>query len=180
MLKYFEIKRVGDLWVPADPRVEDLARFQHDEVSSFGQIRAYLFVPVEAAFPGEYALDWPVPQLRADAFVRVDAASDALILNGFSFEGTTFSLTIEAQIRYATMMMLADALPYPLGINSLDDNVCLQLQNGDHTRLFCMTALGYVKGVIDSGTVQKDVVRAMETAAELAAYQDPRAQASPG
>lgn len=179
MAKYFEIVRVGDFWMPADPPARDLARFQQDEVSSFEQIRAYLHVPVETAFPGIYHLDWPVPKLRADAFVRIDATSDELFARGFLFEGIVFSITVEAQIRYATMLMLADALPYPLGINSLDDNDCLYLQNGDHTRGFCMTAMGFVKGVVDSGTVQKDFVRAMETAEELVGYQDPRAQSSP-
>ena len=173
-MKRFEVKRVGDFWVPAEPQLENLARFRHDDVSSFDQIRAYLWVAVEAAYPGVYALDWPMPQLRAEAFTKIDARSDALIGAGFVFEGLVFSLTTEAQIRYATMMMLADMMPYPLGINSLDDNGIVQLQSPDHTRAFCLTAMAYVKGAVDSGTVEKDRVRGAETIEALMTFEDAR------
>jgi hypothetical protein len=173
-MKYFDIKRVGNLWVPADPEVEDLARFVQDDQSTMTQIRYYLFAGVEEKMPGIYALDWPIPELRSTAFSRIEQRSGELIQAGFSFEQVIFSLTQEAQIRYTTMMMLADMLPYPLGINSLDDSYCLYLQNGDHTRMFCMAALSYVKLIVDSGTIQKDRVRAMDSADELVRYTDPR------
>jgi hypothetical protein len=140
---------------------------------TLAEIRQCLFAAIEAAHPGEYTLDFDADYARDDAFKRIDRRSDELIQAGFSFEGSVFSLSVEAQVRFTAMLMLADALPYPLAINSLDDRSAVSLVSGDHTRAFCMAALGHVKGVVDTGSAQKELVRGMgET--ELLAYVDPR------
>lgn len=174
-LKPFEIrKRPDGFWVAADPAAEPHARFMQDDESTLSQIRYYLFARVDEAMPGVYALDWEINQVRQEAFARIDARSDALIAAGFRFQDVVFSLSNEAQIRYATMMMMADHLGYPLSINSLDDKNKVELVSADHTRAFCIAALNHVRGVVDSGTVQKDHVRTLMTADELAQYVDPR------
>jgi hypothetical protein len=114
-----------------------------------------------------------VQRLRARAFAQVDQRSDQLIAAGFDYGGIRFSASLEAQIRYTNMMVLADTLA-PLDCNSLDDSTYLTLPTPDDLRNFCMVALGHVKGIVDSGSAQKEVVRALETAEELTAFVDPR------
>jgi hypothetical protein len=175
MLKAFEIKKRSDgFWVPADAGIEHVARFMQDDVSTLTQIRYYLFAAVNAAVPGVYSLDWELSQLRTDAFARIDQRSDELIIAGFRFQDVVFSLSNEAQTRYITMMVTADYLSYPLDINSLDDNSKVTLVSADHTRQFCLTALVHVKGVVDSGTLQKDFIRATDDRDVIALFVDPR------
>lgn len=171
----FRIKQRGDLrWVPEAPELADVAYFSDDGVSPPDAIRESLFVAVNNLYPGVYTLELDLVSERDLAFRRIDQRSDELIEAGFPFEGSVFSLSVEAQVRFSTMLMLADALPYPLTINSLDDRSAVDLLNGDHTRAFCMSALGHVKGVVDSGSVQKGLVRDMTDAQAISDYQDPR------
>jgi len=172
----FRIRKIVELnrWVPDFPGLGDKAYYADDGTVPYDAIRVSLFEAIDGLYPDTYSLEYDISDLRDEAFLRIDARSDELIKAGFAFEGSVFSLSVEAQVRYTTMLMLADALPYPLAINSLDDRSAVELQSGDHTRAFCMTALGHVKGVVDSGSVQKALVREMTDVAELVAYQDPR------
>lgn len=117
--------------------------------------------------------DEALARLRADAFSRIDRRSDQLIAAGFDFAGVRFSLSNEAQIRYTNMMMLADKLA-PMDINSLDDTVAITLDSAQMVQGFCLTALSYVKGVVDSGTIEKNRARAMTGYEELTNFVDSR------
>ncbi len=112
--------------------------------------------------------------LRADAFRQIDQHSDLLIKGGFFYQDIRFSATLEAQIRYNAMLVLADTLTYPLDINSLDDRDMVSLQSADETRQFVGAALAHVKGVVDSGTREKERVRAMDDYEELETFTDSR------
>lgn len=170
----FRIKLDQGRWVPEAPGLADQCYFNDDGVTSREVVRESMFSAINNLFPGQYTLDYDVVFERDDAFRRIDRRSDDMIESGFPFDGATFSLSVEAQVRYATMMMLADKLTYPLTINSLDDRSSVDLQSGDHTRAFCLSAMGYVKNVVDSGSAQKAVVRELTDVNELVAYQDPR------
>lgn len=114
-----------------------------------------------------------IPDLRQQAFSKIDQRSKALIAVGFDYAGIRFSASLEAQIRFTNMMMLADNLA-PLSVNSLDDTAALSLELPDDVRNFCMTALSHVKRHVDDGGAQKKLVRDMTTAEEILAYTDPR------
>lgn len=134
-------------------------------------------LPAEGPPP---VFEFPPPDieaLRLDVIKQVDIVSTALIRRGFEFEGIIFSMTNEAQIRYLGMQADADFLPYPLPINSKDDSTFLVLYSAEHTLNFCRGAKLHVMSVVGTGTLQKQAVRSMQTAAELSAYHDPRAEA---
>lgn len=172
----FRIKKLDDgRWVPDFDGLETSAYFSdNDNGTPEEPIRESLFAAIDELFPGQYTLERDVAYERDEAFRRIDRRSDALIQEGFPFEGSVFSLTVEAQVRFTNMLMLADVLPYPLTINSLDDRSAVDLQSAAHTQAFCMTALGFVKSVVDSGSVQKNIVREMTDVNEMVAYSDPR------
>lgn len=172
----FHIQVRGDRYVPAHHGYEHIVSHGINDGESMEDIRRQMFdvINAEDMHPGVFHFDKSLQELRDEAFSRIDARSDGLIASGFPFEGSVFSLSVEAQVRYSTMLMLAAALPYPLTINSLDDRTSVDLLSEQHTQAFCMTAMGYVKGVVDSGSVQKSLVREMTDTAELTVYQDPR------
>jgi hypothetical protein len=173
----FKIKKVvlaqETHWVPDWPGLEDRA-YAMDGAMSYEDTRNYLFGQVDQMFPGAFTLEYSIEEARANAFVKIDKRSDEYFAAGFEFQDIRFSLTLEAQTRMTAMMMLADKFEYPMGINSLDDNSILQLQNGDHTRGWCGTALYTVKQIVDSGTQQKDYIRNTQDVVAILNYEDPR------
>ncbi len=161
---YRQDDKHGELVIPFEvTRVENRAPKNQSETA----------MPV---VPGFY--EPPPPEdleaLRQDAFAKIDARSQELIKAGFTYRDVVFSASLEAQARYNGMMTFVDALTYPLGINSLDDTVNLNLIDQDDVRGFCLTALGHIKAVVDSGSTQKQRVRDMTEPAQLREYQDPR------
>jgi len=115
-----------------------------------------------------------IPELRQQAFGKIDQCSRALIAVGFDYAGIRFSASLEAQVRFTNMMMLADMLA-PIDVNSLDDTAVLTLELPDDLRSFCTTALFHIKKQVDDGGAQKKLVREMTTAEEILAFEDPRA-----
>ncbi len=112
--------------------------------------------------------------LRMQAFIKIDARSDALIAAGFEYKGIVYSCSLEAQIRMNAMLMLAANFTYPMEINALDDLTKGILENPQDTQAWCLTALGHIKAVVDSGTVEKDKIRGATDIAYLANFEDPR------
>lgn len=174
----FKIKKVTVLqevhWVPDWPGLENKAFVLDSADMTFEQKRGYLFSLIDQEYPGEFTLDYSMEDAKAQAFVKIDKRSDEYFSAGFEFEGMRFSLTLEAQTRMTAMMMLADQFQYPIGINSLDDLSILYLQNAQHTQAWCGTALYTVKGIVDSGTQQKDFIRAQTDVQTVLNYNDPR------
>ena len=172
----FQIKQISaDTWVPDHPELADEGRFTQswDFQISESQIRECLFIAISQRHPGEYTLEYDLKELQKRTFAKIDARSDALIANGFTFQDVLFSCSVEAQARYNAMMLLADELA-PLDINSLDDTAKIRLETGNDVRAFCLAALNHVKTVVDSGTQVKDTVRAAETVEILLEFKDPR------
>ena len=168
----FKIKKdVNGMWVPDHPNLDICAHA--DDGTDREELRKNLFIPIEEKYPGEYTLEYDLEDLRGEVLSKIDIRSDAL-LEGFQYEGITFSLSPKAQIRYEYMDRKADGLTYPLYINSLDDRDMLELQDAEQTREFCHASVMHVLGVVGSGTVQKAFVRDIETIEGLLAYEDPR------
>lgn len=112
--------------------------------------------------------------LRMQAFAKVDARSDALIAAGFEFGGLVYSCSLEAQIRMNAMLMLAADFTYPMEINALDDRSKGFLNSPQETQAWCLTALGHIKNVVDTGTVEKDKIRNSSNVAFIANFEDSR------
>jgi hypothetical protein len=117
--------------------------------------------------------------LQMEAFKQIDIRSDQLISAGFLYNNVIYSCSVEAQIRYSTMMMLADKFTYPLEINSLNDRDKGTITNADEMYAFCLSALAHVRTVVDSGTVQKDIIRGATEVQTILNYVDPRQPPEP-
>lgn len=113
---------------------------------------------------------------KNERVLEVDAKTDAMIAAGFAYRSVTFSLTLEAQCQLLAVFAFRDtgALSYPIRWNSLDDTDQIDIIDAADLTQFCMTALGTVRSILDTGTVLKDQIRAATTVAEVDAIVDNR------
>lgn len=172
----FRVRRKTDsIWTADHPELAGYNLEYFHPAATPQMAREALFPLIEEQQPGDYTLDMSLEDARAEAFAQIDERTTALINAGFVFEGIVFSCSVKAQVRYSTMLMMAGTLPYPLAINSLDDQESLDLVDANHTTGFCLAALNHVKGSVDSGTTQKNAVRAMTEVSDVLGFTDPRA-----
>ena len=110
---------------------------------------------------------------------EIDQHTRQLISKGFEFPPASsmiFSLSSNAQ----TSLIAADGarndpeFNYPVNWNTIDDGQVFQIPNAVTLHAFYLTALGTVRGWLDSGTAIKDQIRAATTPAEVAAVPDNR------
>jgi hypothetical protein len=172
MPELFRIKVAGQMYAAAHEGFEDVIHSINDE--PFESIREQMFAVVEQRAPGRFRYERTFDELKEIAFSKIDARSDEYFQTGFEFEGVIFSLSLEAQARMIAMMMLAESFTYPMAINSLDDNTSFSLENANHTRAWCGTAMGTVKAIVDAGWAQKELIRQATDAELVRAYEDPR------
>jgi hypothetical protein len=106
----------------------------------------------------------------------IDKKTSELIGNGFVYDSTVFSLSLESQTKLAGSHQVKDEpeFTYPVKWNSKDDKNTKSLANSSEMRAFYLTALGTVRVHLDSGTTLKDQVRAATTVAEVDAIVDDR------
>jgi hypothetical protein len=169
----FRVRRRADgVWTADHKELDRFYMEYHGD--TYQDARQALFPIIEEQLPGEYTLDMPLDDAKKLAFEQIDARTTALIDAGFVFEDVRFSCSVKAQVRYSTMLLVANTLAYPLPINSLDDLEVLELQDSTHTTGFCIAALNHVRAAIDSGTAQKDTVRAMTDVETVLDHVDPR------
>ena len=174
MLKTFEIIYVEDrnVWAGIDREIQMMAYYP-DDGSPREEIRRKLFDTIDAQFPGMYKFEYDIEEVRGEVLAKIDHRSDEMLL-GFEYEGIIFSISPKAQIRYEILDRKSNEFNYPIRINSLDDRDSITINNSAETRAFCSAAQYHVMAVVESGTQQKDIIRAMTTVEELQAYTDPR------
>lgn len=110
---------------------------------------------------------------EAKAFIKkkIDARTEELILNGFSFGGQVFSLSFTAQINWSNIPNLPESL-FPLPMLDKDGNnyslACANRMN------FYLTAVGTKNALIQSGNALKTQVNELGTIEEILNFVDPR------
>lgn len=171
-------QRADGSWIADHPELlaEEVVTYPDPQAPTpmtLEQIREALLSVLDVSHPGEYSLDVDLPYYRGQAFEKINARTAELIALGFSFAGAVFSLSLEAQVRYTAMLLLAAQIG-PLTINSLDDEATANLATPEDVQLFCGGALSRVRELIDSGTTQKDWARAQNDWTALVQYTDPR------
>jgi len=113
---------------------------------------------------------------KTEKIAEIDARTDTLISQGFTFGGMVFSLSLEGQLRVEGMDRLRfdPACSYPISWNTKDDLEHTELADAAQLHAFFMTAVGTLRYRVDSGTALKNAVRSATTLAEIDAVIDTR------
>lgn len=118
-----------------------------------------------------------IENIRLLTIQDIDAKTDALILNGASFDGHLFSLTNEAQMNWNSLftLMMAGTIPVTADyeISTLDDGTPYTLAPSAREGFFG-TIFHTVANYIQGGRNLKVQVSAMSSADEIEAFVDPR------
>ncbi len=112
--------------------------------------------------------------IKMAAYRSIDRRTDALILKGFPYRKTFFSLSNESQQRMLTMLMVSDSISYPVHVNSVDDSGKIELRSPEEARSFVSHGLMAIRHYVDSGTVLKDKVRQAKAIEDVASVLDDR------
>ena len=111
---------------------------------------------------------------KAEKIRLVDARTDELIDDGFSYDGQMFSLSEQAQLKLLGAFSGAAMLSYPVEWNNIDDTGTIQLADVAEVETFYSTAMATVEGYLASGTALKNQINAATTIAGVDAITDPR------
>lgn len=96
-------------------------------------------------------------QFKNYRYQQVDEKTGSLIGAGFSFDGRTFSMSLNAQINWSNFPNLPDGL-FPLNIMDITENVyVLALANKIN---FYLSALNYKNAQLQSGSILKGQIKA--------------------
>ena len=110
---------------------------------------------------------------EAKVFVKkkIDARTEELILNGFSFGGQVFSLSFTAQINWSNIPNLPESFfPLPM-LDKNGNNYSLSYANRMN---FYLTAVGAKNAPIQSGNALYNQVNELESIEEILNFVDPR------
>jgi len=103
----------------------------------------------------------------------IDAKTDELILNGFTYDSTVFSLSLAAQSTWTGMFSAQAYLTYPMAVSTLS-SASYSLADATAVTNFYLTGVGTIEAVLGSGRSLKVAVNACTTIAEVNAIVDPR------
>lgn len=100
-------------------------------------------------------------QLR---YQQIDKKDEALIKQGFTHNGQVFSLSNNAQKTWLMLHQMRTFLTYPFTKTVLDDSLPpYTIADQVELETMALTILGAVNGIISSGDVLKDSIRAAAT-----------------
>lgn len=112
-------------------------------------------------------------ELKNIRYVEIDMTTGMLIDQGFTFDGSTFSLSISAQVNWSNLPSLPDSI-FPLNISTKDENTyILTLANKMN---FYYTAVNGKNGPLQSGNLLKAQIYACTDEACVNAVIDNRYQ----
>ena len=107
-------------------------------------------------------------------FVAIDARTDQLISEGFTYSAKQFSITLSAQNKIMGSHQIRAGLAYPLSWNTIDDGDSYDIVDGADLEAFYLAAFAELRGHLDSGTALKASVRAAADVAAVDAVVDGR------
>jgi hypothetical protein len=93
-----------------------------------------------------------------------DKKTEQLIYSGFTFDGSLFSLSINAQINWSNLLNIPQAM-FPLNLSTKDDNI--YVLNFNNVQNFYFTALGKKSEYLQSGNDVKKRINECLTFEEL-------------
>jgi hypothetical protein len=93
-----------------------------------------------------------------------DKKTEDLILSGFTFDGSLFSLSINAQINWSNLLNIPQQM-FPLNLSTKDDNI--YVLNFNNVQSFYFTALGKKSEYLQSGNDVKKRINESLTIQEL-------------
>ncbi len=107
---------------------------------------------------------------------KINDKTDFLISQGFSFQGMTFSISLDARNIILGIYVGRDkpGFAYPVRYNSKSGESVLALEDPATVEEFYLTAVSTFRLLMDSGTELKDQVRSARTVAEVDAIIDAR------
>lgn len=108
---------------------------------------------------------------KEDKYSYVDKNTVDLISAGFPFDGLKFSMSITAQINWSNLLNLPDAM-FPINVMSIDEQVYV-LTLAEKIN-FYYTALNFKNGYLQSGSVLKGQIKAMNNIVDVENFVDPR------
>lgn len=103
----------------------------------------------------------------------IDARSQAIIGEGFTFDGQRFGLSPEDQQHLTGLFAFQAGLTFPIDLTTLDDTAYV-VADAAALQNLCGAALGTVKAAIDSGRTLKIAVNDAADAAAVDAVVDNR------
>ena len=101
---------------------------------------------------------------------KIDADTDAKILNDFKIEGVGFKLSLENQMNYKAEHELRDTLTYPHKVKSIDGYH--QFQDATEYHHFYLSAVAFIRSTIEAGWDAKDALEGMTTEELIDLYKD--------
>ena len=118
------------------------------------------------------ATDLTLPNYKLLRYNEIDLVTDALIAAGFTYDGETFSLTLEAQTNWNALNDQEAEYEWPVDVTTLtNETYSLSAENLDAFWAAHRTA---VDGHLDSGRVLKQAVFDAEDEAGVDAVEDSR------
>jgi hypothetical protein len=122
------------------------------------------------------ATELTLDNYKALRYHEIDARTEELILNGFSYASKVFSLSQNAQINILALHETRNdpALIYPIEYSTLNDSDNYFVIDADDLHSMYLTALATKKAHVDSGTLIKDSIRAAVDEAAVDAIIDNR------
>jgi hypothetical protein len=109
-------------------------------------------------------------------YVEIDARTDELIAQGFTFGGKVFSLASDAQVNIIGLDMAREdpAMTYPVNYGAKDSGDYLAIPDAATMHGLYLTALGTKRYHLDTGRVLKTTVFETTTVAAALAVVDAR------
>ena len=105
-------------------------------------------------------------ELRALRMAEIDAKTEELISEGFTYQSKLFSLSLNSQINISALNQSRTELSYPITYNTKDDMDAYSVTDATDMNNMYMTALSVKKAHLDSGSSLKQQIR---DAADIAA-----------
>ena len=151
--------------------IEQLFMFRNNVGDGYAQTNDF-----SGWFLKDYIKALDFQEYKALRFKEIDERTGELVLNGFSYAGKVFSMSMNAQINIEALNSSRNdpAITYPIEYSTLDDNDNYFVQDATDIHNMYLTALGTKKSYVDSGTVLKDAIRAAINAVEVSQIIDNR------
>lgn len=105
-----------------------------------------------------------VPRAKAAKRAEIDARSEDLIAEGFSYDGRTFSLSLNAQAKWLGLYVGRSAITYPYPAQTLDGLGVYDVASAAVVEALYGTAMARVAAVLAGGA---DLVARVNAAATL-------------
>jgi hypothetical protein len=95
---------------------------------------------------------------------KIDKNTNDTILNGFTFDGKTFSMSVVAQINWSNLLNVPEGM-FPVNVSTTSNE--LYILTYANVQAFYGAALMYKSVALQSGTVLKNTVHNCTTIEEL-------------